>query len=165
MPRFKTPTHELDQDVTVLAFNETQRVAVNATGGTFTLSFDGETSAAISATAVASAVQSAIENLSNISPGDITVTGGPGNSGATTPYFVTFVGAYEGINVPTLTAAAGSLTGGAATVTITVTQQGGPNPLAVQRGTGDADATNRTDPLDGLTPKQHRAANPSLYGD
>ena len=52
--------------------NETQTVRVtNATGGTFTLTFDGQTTAPIAFNATAAAVQAALEALSNIEPGDV----------------------------------------------------------------------------------------------
>lgn len=98
---------------------EKQRITVDATGGTYTISFDGETTAAIAATAIASAVQTALENLSNVNVGDVVVTGGPGNAGGTTPYFVEFVaGDYAGVdNAPSMTTTT-SLTGGAGTAVV-----------------------------------------------
>lgn len=157
MTRFKTPTHELDQTVTELAFNEVQRVTLAGLGGsdTWTLTFDGEKTANIDDVATPAAVQAALEGLSNVQPGDVSVADAPG-----TAYDVTFQGQYAGQSVPTLTGAA--TTG---SVAVTVTQEGGDNPLAVQRGTGNADATQRTDPLDGLSPAEQRAADPSAYGD
>ena len=54
--------------------NETQTVRVtNATGGTFTLTFDGQTTAPIAFNATAAAIQAALEALSNIEPGDVVV--------------------------------------------------------------------------------------------
>ncbi len=57
--------------------DEVQRVGyttVFAYGGTFTLSFAGQTTSAISYNATAAAVQSALEALSNIAAGDVVVT-------------------------------------------------------------------------------------------
>ncbi|MDX3839560.1 hypothetical protein [Streptomyces europaeiscabiei] len=91
--------------------SEVQTVTITGgpTGGTFTLTFDGETTAGIAYNAAAAAVQSALEALSNIEPGDVTVTGGalPG-----TAVTVTFGGRYLGTNVPQMTASGASLTGG-----------------------------------------------------
>lgn len=105
--------------------SEVQQIAVDATGGTFTISFDGATTAAISATATAAAVQTALELLGTINPGDVTVTGGPGAAGGATPYVFTFGGRYLGLNVPAMTTAAGSLTGGASTAVVSTTTAGG----------------------------------------
>jgi len=100
--------------------NEVQSVTVDATGGTFTLSFDGETTGAIAENAAAATVQTALLALSNLNTGDVAVTGSAGG-----PYTVTFGGAYAGANVAALTAAAGSLTGGAGTVVIATDPSGG----------------------------------------
>jgi hypothetical protein len=47
------------------------------TGGTFTLSYLGQTTAAIARNASGATIQAALEALSNIAPGDISVVGGP----------------------------------------------------------------------------------------
>jgi hypothetical protein len=104
--------------------NEVQQVAISGgpTGGTFTLTFDGQTTAAIAYNATAAAVQSALEALSNIEPGDVTATGGPLPG---TAVDVTFGGRYYGQNVPQMTAT-GALTGGTSpAVTVTTTTEGG----------------------------------------
>jgi hypothetical protein len=107
--------------------NEAQTVTITGTptGGTFTLTFDGETTAAIAYNAAASAVQTALEGLSNVTAGDVAVTGGPGPG---TPYVVTFSGGDEaGTNVPQMTASGASLTGGSSpAVAVTTTTAGGP---------------------------------------
>lgn len=104
--------------------SEVQTVAITGgpTGGTFTLTFDGATTAAIAYNAAASAVQSALEALPNINPGDVVCAGGalPG-----TAVTVTFGGQYLGANVPQMTAS-GSLTGGTTpAVAVTTTTAGG----------------------------------------
>ena len=104
--------------------SEVQTVTITGTptGGTFTLTFDGETTAAIAYNAAAAAVQTALEALSNLNVGDVTVTGGalPG-----TAVTVTFGGARTGVNVPQITASS-SLTGGTApAVTVTTGTAGG----------------------------------------
>jgi hypothetical protein len=102
--------------------NEVQTVTVTGspTGGTFTLTYSGQTTAAIAYNATAAAVQSALEALSNVNPGDITVTGNAGG-----PYTLTFGGQYLGDNVAQLTATA-SLTGGTTPgVTVATTTAGG----------------------------------------
>lgn len=109
---------------TGLNTNEVQRITTTGapTGGTFTLTFDGQTTAAIAYNANAAAVQSALEALSNIDPGDITVTGGPLPG---TPVDVTFIGQYKGDNVPQMTATSSYTGGTAPTTTVTTTTQGG----------------------------------------
>lgn len=105
--------------------SEVQTVTITGgpTGGTYTLTFDGSTTAAIAFNATAAAVQSALEALSNVDPGDVVCAGGPHPGTAVT---VTFGGNYLGENVPQMTAASGSLTGGTTpTVTVTTTTAGG----------------------------------------
>jgi hypothetical protein len=83
------------------------------TGGTFTLSVAGETTAAIAYNATAAQVQAALELLDAIDPGELTVTGGPGG---TADLVITWNSRGNKPNI-TLT---GSVTGGgsyAATVT------------------------------------------------
>jgi hypothetical protein len=105
--------------------NEVQAVTITGTptGGTFTLTLDGETTAAIAYNAVASAVQTALEGLSNVSTGDAVVTGGPGPG---TAYTVTFSGTgRRGTDVPAMTAT-GSFTGGTSpAVAVTTSTAGG----------------------------------------
>jgi hypothetical protein len=108
----------------ILTPSEVQRATITGipTGGTFTLTYSGQTTAAIAYNATAAAVQSALEALSNIAPGDVTVTGGPGPG---TPYDITFGGAYAGTDVTQMTAA-GSFTGGTTpAIAITTTTAGG----------------------------------------
>jgi len=95
--------------------NEVQTVTVTGapTGGTFTLTYSGQTTAGIAFNANAAAVQSALEALSNIAPGDVAVTG-------TGPYTVTFEGTLADTDVAQMTASGASLTGGT-TPSVTVT--------------------------------------------
>ena len=99
--------------------NEVQTVTISATGGTFTLTCSGQTTTAIAWNAAATAVQSALEALSNIAVGDVSVAGANGG-----PYTVTFGGALGNQNVAALTGSGASLTGGAGTVTIATTTAG-----------------------------------------
>lgn len=108
--------------ITTTGTAEVQTVTITGTptGGTFTLTFDGQTTAGIAYNAAAAAVQTALEALSNLLPGDVTVGGGPGPG---TPYTVTFTIA-EG-NVPQMTASGAGLTGGTApAVAVTTTTPG-----------------------------------------
>lgn len=100
--------------------SEVQTVGLGAaTAGTVTVTFDGETTAAIAFNATAATVQAALEALSNLNSGDVTVTGGP-LPGVMT---LTFAGARAGANVPEVTVTPTGLTGG--TVTVATTTQGG----------------------------------------
>lgn len=101
--------------------NEVQEFDLGeATAGTFTISCDGETTAAIAYDATAAAVQAALEALSNIDPGDVMVTGGPLPG---TAVVISFGGRHAGKDVPEITIDDSGLTG--ATVTIATTTAGG----------------------------------------
>ncbi|MGW5689794.1 phage tail tube protein [Streptomyces asiaticus] len=105
--------------------NEVQTVTITGTptGGTYTLTFSGQTTGNIVYNATASAVQSALEALSNVNPGDVTCAGGPHPG---TPITVTFGGQYAGADVTQMTADSTSLTGGTTpTVTVSTTTPGG----------------------------------------
>lgn len=118
--------------------NEAQTVTITGTpdGGTFTLTYDGETTAAIAFGANASAVDSALEALPNIPAGGVTVTGGPGPG---TPWVVTFTGDLADTDVPQMTADGALLTGGTdPDVAVTTTNiGGGAGPLLTPMGSSD----------------------------
>jgi hypothetical protein len=57
------------------------------TGGTFTPSVDGQATTPVAYNAIASVLQTALEALPNVDPGDVIVTGGPGPG---TPYTIAF---------------------------------------------------------------------------
>jgi len=117
--------------------NDVQTVTISGTptGGTFTLSFGGQTTSALAYNASSSAVQTAFLALSSVGTGNAKVTGSAGG-----PYTVTFSGTLGNASRAVITAAS-SLTGGtspavavahtttgvAATPNITVTgSNGGP---------------------------------------
>lgn len=85
------------------------------TAGTFTLTYNGVTTAPIAWNATAAAIQLALEALSNIVPGDVLAAGGPVNS---TPVTVTFYGNQIG-NVTQMTVSNTALTGTMAVTTTT----------------------------------------------
>jgi hypothetical protein len=141
-------------------------VKVDGTGGTFDLSVNGslvdDQAFNVSAANLKTAIVAADTDLT---PDDVTVTGGPGNAGGTTPYIVT-IGDVAGTDEVTLTSPADALTGGAGTVTITQTG-GGPvathhtdvitdpnDPDAVQtpiaQQTGGLDSQNDPTPAETL---------------
>ncbi|MHC1764379.1 MAG: beta strand repeat-containing protein [Verrucomicrobiia bacterium] len=92
--------------------NEVQKIYIlNATGGKYTLTFQAQTTGPIDYNAPATgagSVQEALEGLSNINPGDVSVTGGTLVDGRRT-YTVEFKGALAYTNVGTLTADAKEL--------------------------------------------------------
>jgi len=71
--------------------NEIERLTVNASGGTFTISHGGEETGSIPFDASAGEVQTALQGLASIG-GNVIVIGGPGGVGGGTPYTVIFVG-------------------------------------------------------------------------
>jgi hypothetical protein len=105
--------------------NEVQQVAITGgpTGGTYTLTYSGQTTAGIAYNAAAADVQSALEALSNIAVGDVVCAGGPHPG---TPVTVTFQGLLAETDVAQMTASAAGLTGGTSpAVNVTTTTPGG----------------------------------------
>jgi len=86
---------------------EVQTVTITGTptGGNFTLTFDGDTTANIVYNAAASAVEAALEALDSVGADNVTVTGSTGG-----PYTVTFN--VDMGDVPVMTASGAGLTGG-----------------------------------------------------
>lgn len=149
-----------DEQITGSAGNETQRILLRGpatdlsfapvTGGTFTLTFDSQTTAAIAYNATAATLKSALEALSNIAPGDVLVTkNGHGD------YSVEFAGAYAATDVSTMTATS-SLTSGPY-LTLATSQNGGGGSNEIQVLT---DATP-----DGLYSFKLRYPDSGVYGD
>lgn len=104
---------------------EVQTATVGGSGLTsFTLTLNGQTTAAIPAAAVGADLQSALEALSNVEPGDLTVTGSSGGA-----WTITFsaTGQYADEDVPAITS---TPTGGSGTVTMATTTPGGATLLA-----------------------------------
>lgn len=105
------------------AADEVQTVTVTGTptGGSFTLTYAGQTTAPIAYNATAANVRTALEALSNVAVGDVTTAGGPLPGAAVT---VTFVGNLSSMNVRPMTSTA-ALTGGSTpAVTVAQTVQG-----------------------------------------
>lgn len=106
----------------IAAVNGEQTVTVTGspTGGNFTLTFGGQTTANIAYNASASTVQTRLEALSTIGAGNVTVTGGNGG-----PYTVTFVDDLGEQTIATMTANGAGLTGGTTPgVTVAVVHAG-----------------------------------------
>jgi len=97
--------------------NEVQQVTVNATGGSFTLTFDGQTTAPIQENAESNTVDIALENLSNVDNVDVAGTAGG-------PWTITFLGSLAGTNLPQMTANGATLTGPGASASVTTVAEG-----------------------------------------
>ncbi|MGH2979518.1 MAG: hypothetical protein ACRDLQ_07760 [Solirubrobacterales bacterium] len=98
------------------------------TGGTFTLTFRGETTAPIPFNATDAEVQSALEALPSIGAGSVTVIGRPARPDTSSDglYSVRFRGALGAANLPEMTASAAGLTpSGGVTIRTTNEGQGG----------------------------------------
>jgi hypothetical protein len=98
--------------------NEVQTLTEGGSGLTsFTVTFGGQTTASIAAAATAAQVQAALEALSTVGAGNVTVTGSAGG-----PYTVTFQGTLAGTDTAAMTT---TPTGGTGTVTVATTTAGG----------------------------------------
>ena len=102
----------------ITATPEVQTITVDATGGTFTVSHAGVTTAALAFNVSTSAFTTAMQGLAG--PGTCVVTGGPGSSGGGTPYTLTWP--FGAAVAPTTDAT--SLTGGAGTAVVATTTPG-----------------------------------------
>lgn len=90
-------------EIPVSPVMKTVTIEGSPTGGTFTLSFGGQTTSGLSYTATSTAVQTALEGLSTIGSGNVAVSGSAGG-----PYSVVL----DGDLVGTLSASGTGLTGG-----------------------------------------------------
>lgn len=100
--------------------DEVQTLTEGGSGLTsWTITYSGQTTTSIDDDATAAEVQAALEALSNIAPGDVTVTGGPLGTG---PFTVTFGGTLADTNVAAMTT---TPTGGTGTVVVATTTAGG----------------------------------------
>ena len=137
-----TTTGALASDVQTLSITGTP------TGGTFTLAFGGQTTAAIPYNATATQVQAALVALSSIGAGNVTCTGGP-LPGASV--VITFTGALGFAAQPVITVGTSSLTGGTAPApAVAHTTTGGVASVVVP-----VDADNRVIPNLGWDPIQY----------
>lgn len=119
------------------ALDTNESVAIDhgmASSGDFTLTFDGETTAAIAWNATAAAVQAALEALDNIEVGDVIVTGGTVDDD---DVVIEFIGQYANTDVPDVTVTDNTND----TVTVTVTD-GGPDATPSESADGRSVVTN-----------------------
>lgn len=97
----------IGDDTLLTATNEEQIITLaSATGGTFTLSFGGQTTSGIAYNAAAGTVETALEGLSTIGSSNVSVSGSAGG-----PWTVEFIGSLRGTDVAQITIDASSLTG------------------------------------------------------
>lgn len=124
--------------------NEKQTVTLTGDpdGGDFTLTWGGQTTAAIAFNANAATVQARLEALSNIGVGDVVCTLGPLPAAVQ----VEFAGALKNTNVAAMTANAAGLTGGTAPAVVIATTFAG-NPALTE-------AANWDDPAAGVNSRE-----------
>jgi len=101
------------------AQNEIQTITVDATGGTFTISYGGQTTATIAFGALGETVESKLEALSSIGEGQVSVTGASGG-----PFVITFRDSLGNQDIAAVTTDPALLTGGAGTAAVVPTQAG-----------------------------------------
>ena len=97
--------------------DEVQSLTIDAEGGTYTLTFGGQTTTAIAFDATAAQVQAALRALSSIGSSGVSVTGDG-------PYTITFGGALSGLPQAEITTDATNLTGGAGTAVVAQVTEG-----------------------------------------
>jgi hypothetical protein len=101
------------------AVNEVQAVTVKASGGHFTLAFEGEVSEAIPFDASAAVVQARLEGLVKLGAGQVAVSGE-----AAGPWSIEFTGRRGGQDVPEFAADGSELEGEEHSATVTTTTAG-----------------------------------------
>lgn len=110
--------------------NEVVQLTVAASGGTFTVTYGGQTTAALAYNITNANLEAALVGLSSIGAKGVIVQGGPGDLTGTTPYYIQFTGSKAGTDATAVTTDATSLTGGAHTATVTVLMAGADTPEA-----------------------------------
>ena len=110
--------------------SEVQQISVGTnTGGTFTATFRGYTSAAMAWDETTATVQSTLEALPSIGAGNIVVTGPDGG-----PWLASFIGDLAGQNVPRMDMSDTGLTGGSGEGITTVQQGATTHQITVKLG-------------------------------
>lgn len=92
------------------AANEVSKLTITATGGTYTLTYSGQTTTALAFNAAAATIQAALEALSNVGTGDLVVSG----TGATRT--ITAAATFVSLNLADLTVDDALATGGDVTI-------------------------------------------------
>lgn len=99
---------------------EVQEITVDATGGKWIASFGGDDTAELAYNISAANLKTALTGLESIGSNNVSVTGGPGDSGGTKPYVVTFLGDFIGADVAEIEVSEDEeeLTGGGSKVSV-----------------------------------------------
>ena len=105
----------------IVSTAEVQTVTVDATGGTFTVTWNGATTNAMAYNVSAATFTTAMDAIAD-GAGNVVVIGGPGAAGGGTPYTLTWPGRRG--NVPAPTTNPGWLTGGGGTAVVATTAAG-----------------------------------------
>lgn len=82
--------------------SEVHHVWIDAISGRHKLTWNGQQTGFLNFNDGPATWQAALEALSNIAPGDVTVTGGVGNNGATAHYILTWDNALGNVSAPTV---------------------------------------------------------------
>jgi hypothetical protein len=135
--------------------DEVQMVTVSASKGSFHLTFEGEAeeereeeTGALRYDATAERVQRALEKLSGVGKGNVTVTGGPGDAGGTSAYRVTFLGALSGRRLePLLSEGVTAREEEVGTVKVAVTTEGARDTVDYQLIATDPGAASAKGPV------------------
>lgn len=132
---------------------EVQTLTIDASGGTFTLNFDGETTGDLAYNIPVADLQAALEALPSIGAAQVTVTGTPGTS-----YVITFGDKFAGFDVPLLIVDDSDLTGDTPEAAVAETTPGSgwkrvgftgaPLTLAYEYEVVDADIQESLAPVD-----------------
>jgi len=118
------PQNEAVSEAALEPTNEVQQLQVNSEGGTYVLGFEGQNTGSIPFNATAAEIQSALQGLSTIGAGNVSVSGND-------PFQITFVNALSQQDVPPIE----SVSATEGDTTILVLRQGrppgvkGPEPL------------------------------------
>lgn len=127
----------VDVTETTPAVNEVQTLSVDATGGTYTLTFGANTTSALAYNADAATVESALRGLPSVGGNNVNVApSGPDKS-------ITFVGTLAAQNVAQITADSSQLTGNSHTASVVTTTQGNPGTSVVPSVGGYDDAMGK----------------------
>jgi hypothetical protein len=131
------------------AANEKQSVKIEATGGTSKWTVPvfedpAEQTGKIKWDATAKEVQEALDALPGLNPGDVVVTGGPGDATGTTPYILTFGGRLADTDVAATTVDTTELTGEKKATITTSTAGAGSADTVMPLGVVDVIDTSRS---------------------
>jgi hypothetical protein len=125
------PVHLVNECSGTATAIETQTITMGATGGSFTLSLEGQSTAPITAGASSTTVRNRIDDI--VGAGNVAVS----KSGSV--WTATFPGALAGADVPQLLADSSGLTGGSATAIVATLADGaseGASMVPTRRGDG-----------------------------